>query len=118
VLEDKREAVARYLHRANYTLPAAGRFEFEEGSGEVRFTTVLDVADGDVTTCRLFVLYAAHRVADYHLEPLLKLILFDVPPARTTPIFDKMAGQWLQQGDLLDLLGDIDVDNLNNGDSV
>jgi hypothetical protein len=113
VPQERSEAVVRYLHRANYALQVGGRFEFEENTGEVRFTTVLDVADGIATTCMLFVLYDAHRVADFHLARLLQLVHGVASPQREAP-----AAEMVDEDDLLDLLDDIDLGGLDHREAV
>lgn len=119
VPEEKITGIARYLHQANYALHVGGKFEFDEAAGEIRFNTVLDIADGTVTTCMLFALYDAHRIADFHLQRLLKILLFSAwptgSPLDALPVLDESTHEWLQQGDLIDLLQEINSPGRRNG---
>jgi hypothetical protein len=79
--QNKQVEVGMLIHTANKFLVASGGFQFDVDTGEIWFTTAIDVADGALTVCQLFVLYDQHRLVDFWIERVLQTVLRGSPQA-------------------------------------
>lgn len=81
VPEEKRQAVAEFLTRANYAM-WLGNFELDFRDGEVRYKTSLDLVDGELTTGMLAALLRSNiSTVDRYLPGLMSVLWNDVAPA-------------------------------------
>lgn len=77
----RREAVAEYLHRANYGRPL-GNFEMDFDDGEVRFKTSIDVEGAELTPTQIRNLIYVNVVTfDRYLPGLNSVIAGELEPA-------------------------------------
>jgi hypothetical protein len=81
VPDEKRQAVAEFITRANYAM-AIGNFEMDFSDGEVRFKTSLDATDVELTADLIRPLvYVNCLMMDKYLPGILSVLFADVPPA-------------------------------------
>lgn len=87
--EDRRPAVAEFLHRANYGL-RIGNFEFDYSDGETRYKTSIDV-EGDRLTPQLvkMLVYANVSTTDRYFPGLMKVIYADKDPLEAIEEIEK-----------------------------
>ncbi len=78
--EDKRQAMAEFLTRANYGL-YLGNFEMDFRDGEIRYKTSIDV-EGDRLTAPLIksLVYANVALMDRYLPGIMSVIYAGTPP--------------------------------------
>ena len=80
VPENKRQASAEFLTRANYGL-VIGNFEMDMSDGEVRYKTSIDVEDAPLPASEIqAMIYLNILVADRYLPGLMALLSGDVSP--------------------------------------
>lgn len=83
VPEDKRQAVAEFLTRANYGL-ILGNFELDFDDGEVRYKTSVDVGgDGISSEMMEPLIYVNLAMMDKYLPGLMAVTFGDVSPAES-----------------------------------
>lgn len=111
VPQNKRAEVGTLIHVANNTLIASGGFQFDVDTGEIHFTTAIDVADGVLTVCQLFMLYDQHRIVDYWIERVFQTVFTSSQQTCGTGccLFCNTASQG-RRASLGELLNDVNVD--------
>ncbi len=81
VPENKRQAVAEYLTRANYGL-MIGNFEMDFSDGEVRYKTSIDVEGGQLTPPMIkTMVYVNVLMMDKYLPGIMSVIYGGASPA-------------------------------------
>ena len=82
VPEDKRQAVAEFLTRANYGL-IIGNFEMDFSDGEVRYKTSIDVEGGQLVPRMIKIMvYTNVLMMDKYLPGIMQVIYGGVSPAK------------------------------------
>lgn len=81
VAEDKRQAIAEFLTRANYGM-VIGNFELDFSDGEIRYKTSVDLAGGSVLTPQLTkpLVYTNVLMMDKYLPGVMEVLYADVSP--------------------------------------
>jgi hypothetical protein len=86
--EDRRNAIAEFLTRANYGL-VIGNFEMDYDDGEVRYKTSLDVEDAEATSELLrHILYANVSAMDRYLPGILAVLTDSQTPTEAVTQID------------------------------
>ena len=81
VPEDKRDAIAEFITRANYGM-ALGNFELDFNDGEVRYKTSVDVTETEITSGLLRpLIYTNVLMMDKYMSGLIAVVYADVSPA-------------------------------------
>ncbi len=80
VPEDKRQAIAEFITRANYGM-IIGNFEMDFSDGEVRYKTSIDVEGGELTTTMFKnLVYPNVRMMDRYLPGIMRVIYGGATP--------------------------------------
>ncbi len=80
VPEDKRQAIAEFITRANYGM-VIGNFEMDFSDGEVRYKTSIDVEGGELTTTMFKnLVYPNVRMMDRYLPGIMRVIYGGATP--------------------------------------
>ena len=109
--QNKRHEVGILIHTANNFLVASGGFQFDIDTGAVRFATAIDIADGDLTVCQLVALYEQHRIVDYWIEKIVRVVVNrSRKPDEHTKYMVRQPTSKRRRASLHDLLKDVDVD--------
>jgi hypothetical protein len=115
----KQADVLSFLNRVNWKT-TVGNLEMDPAAGEVRFRSSLDCADGKLTPAMVGVLlFRSLSTCDHCLPGLLRILFADASPADAFQSIEaKKADDGeafepdLDEGDLRDLLDDVDLDQL------
>ena len=90
--EDRREAVAEFLTRANYGL-FIGNFELDFSDGEIRYKTSIDVVGDRLSAGLVKPLVYANVLMDRYLPGIMSVIYGNVPPAEAVAKAEGISGQ-------------------------